>query len=401
MDGPQTGIGVNVKQLIQTTWRRRSWLFRNLTARKVWNLATTSVEFALRREKMLSKPCYVKIDISPICNLRCTVCVHADPNGSELLERQVFAPGHKMSVEQFSRIIDQIKDHATAVSLYTWGDPMTHPDLPELCRVASDAGLQVHISTNFSFKLNDERVRRLTESGLTHLTVCVDGLSQEKYEKTRVGGRVEWVLSNLERVCRFRRELGRTFPLVEVQFIKFKHNVDELEEARRLCESYGVDEFASFWGALHNYADREPENYRTLTPRPRRMLPGCFWPHYSMVIKYNGDVIPCCEHRMAAQHAPGADDRVFGNVFENSVAEIWNSPPYQQARRFVSDPTRSEREPGLKKHFCDGCFVIFETTLEEDTARWGNEHGWDEVFEPTSPKGHPVRRPRTETGLPY
>ncbi len=390
---------MNTRQLIQTTWRRRRWILPKLAGRKLANLAAAARDFALKREVVSALPAVVKIDISPICNLACTVCVHANPNGSDLLEKQVFAPGHKMTVEQFTRIIDQIKHKTTAVSLYTWGDPMTHPDLDEMCGIAAAAGLQVHISTNFSFGLKDERIRSIVTSGLSHLTVCVDGLSQEKYEKTRVGGRIDRVLSNLERVCKVKRELGSRFPLTEVQFIKFQHNVDELEEARRLVEEMGVDEFAHFWGALHNYADREPDNYTVHGPLPNQRLPRCYWPHFSMVIKYNGDVIPCCEHRMAAQHAPGADARVFGNVFETSVEEVWNSKPYQDSRRLVSNPERVRSEPELANNFCDGCFVIFDTDIRK-TARWGNQHAFEEVFTP-GPRGKPVRRPREETGLPY
>lgn len=390
---------MNVKQLVQTTWRRRTWLFRRLDARKMANLLRATRDFALKRETTNALPAVVKIDISPICNLRCTVCVHADPGGSDLLERQVFAPGHKMTVEQFREIIAQLRGRTTSVSLYTWGDPLTHPDLDAMCRIAADAGLQVHISTNFSFKLSDGRIRSIVESGLSHLTVCVDGLSQENYQKTRVGGRIDRVLHNLERVCRVRRELGRRDPLVEVQFIKFRHNIHELEAARELVLGYGVDAFSSFWGALHNYADREPENYRVIAPLKKGLVPRCFWPHYSMVVKYNGDVIPCCEHRMAAQHAPGADARVFGNVFEKGVEEIWNSRDYRLARRLVSDPGRSEREPELKKHFCDGCFVIFETDLHKN-GRWGNRDHFEDVYE-LDERGKVVRRPRSETGLPY
>jgi MoaA/NifB/PqqE/SkfB family radical SAM enzyme len=390
---------MNLRQLLETTYRRRDWLFRRLTARKLWNLGVASLDFALKREQVSAKPAFVKIDISPICNLRCTVCVHADPNGSALLEKQVFAPEHKMSPEQFQRVIDAVKDTATAVSLYTWGDPMTHPDLPRLCRIAADAGLQVHVSTNYSFKLSDARVRELVNSGLTHLTVCVDGLSQEKYEKTRVGGRIAWVLDNLERTLKLRDAKS---PLVEVQFIKYQHNLDEVDAARALCERLGVDQFSSFWGALHNYADREPDQYAIRGPKKNRALPGCFWPHFSIVVKWNGDVIPCCEHRMAAQHAPGADARVFGNVFETPLLEIWNGAHYQASRRLVSNPERASAEPALKKNFCDGCFVIFETGIDETSGKWADRVRWEEVYDPAKSRpGHPVRRPRAQTGLPY
>ena len=77
-----------------------------------------------------------------------------------------------------------------AVSMYYLGDPLMHPDLDEMCRITSNGGLNAHISSNFSFSLTDERLRSLVLSGLTHLTVCVDGFSHETYSRTRVGGRL-------------------------------------------------------------------------------------------------------------------------------------------------------------------------------------------------------------------
>ena len=389
---------MNTRVMITTTWRRRQWLFVRLNARRIWNMVLGAWHFARKHERVSSLPAVLKIDISPICNLSCTVCVHADPNGNDALERQVFAPGHKMSVEQYRKIIDQVRGRTATVSLYTWGDPMTHPDLDEMCRIAAEAGLQVHISTNFSFGLKDDRIRSIVESGLTHLTVCVDGLSQEKYQRTRVGGRIDRVLHNLRRVLETRRRLGLDFPKVEVQYIKFQHNLDEVEPARKLADEMGVDQFTEFWGALHNYADREPEHYATVAPRKNRALPQCYWPHFSMVIKYNGDVIPCCEHRMAAQHMKGGDARVFGNVFQTGVAEVWNSEEYRKARRIVSNPEVVEAQPELRRHFCDGCFVIFDTEIAK-TARWANDHRWEELFE-MDERGRPRRKPREVTGLP-
>lgn len=51
------------------------------------------------------------------------------------------------------------------------------------------------------------------------------------------------------------------------------------------------------WGAHHNYADREPENRTVLQPTPRQRPPRCYWPHFSVVVSYAGDVTPCCAHR--------------------------------------------------------------------------------------------------------
>ena len=384
---------MNTKLLIQATWRRRAWLFSTLTPRKLFNLGLGSIQFAFRSDRVRSWPAIVKLDISPVCNLACTICLHADPNGNDQIGGIQFNAKQRMTIPQYQRIIDEIKGKSTAVSLYVWGDPLTHPDLNEMCSIAADAGLQVHISTNFSFKLSDERLKGLLTSGLTHLTVCVDGLSQQKYEQTRVGGRIDWVLDNLERACRIRKKCGSRNPLIEVQYIRFPHNVDEVEAARERCESFGVDEFVSFWGALHNYTDWDPGSYQVKSPFEASRIPRCYWPYFSMVIKYDGEVIPCCEYRRGPQYTPGADSRVLGNVFETSVREVWNAESYRMARRMVVNPASLEREPAQKDHFCHGCPVLYETNAE-DNKRIAPDHRWEDLYD-LDDKGRPVRRPET------
>lgn len=381
---------MEIKLPIKALIRRRAWLFGRLSVGKALNLASAAKDFALKRETLSAFPSFVKIDISPLCNLHCTACVHADPNGNPNLERQVFDPKHKMTLEQFGRIIEQIRGKTSAVSLYYLGDPMVHPDLDRMCRLAADAGLQVHVSTNFSFGLKDDRIRRMVQSGLSHLTVCIDGVSQEKYQLTRVGGKIEHVLHNLKRVTRMRKALGQRYPLVEVQFIMFQHNADEVEKAREMCKDLGVDEFVTFWGDLHNWTSCDPDSFEVIGPRPGTRLPRCYWPYFTTVIKWNGDVIPCCLHRQGMQYAPGADARVFGNVFQKGIGEIWNSPQYRQARRVASDPTRSNHEPALKSHFCDACPTLFETT-HYDKAQWGHTSRFEDVFT-LNEKGRPVRK---------
>lgn len=379
-----------LKWMYHTTKRREGWFLENLTLRKAMNMAVTAGQFAIKSERMRSMPVAVKIDISPMCNLSCTVCVHADPNGNPALEKQDFDPRHRMSVEQFRGIVDQIKGRSTAVSLYYIGDPLVHPNLDEMCGIAYNAGLNVHISTNFSFALTDARIRRIVESGLTHLSVCVDGLSQEKYQLTRVGGRIDRVLDNLKRVCKIRDELHRTYPKVEVQYIKFQHNVDELEKAKQLVLSYGVDQVTDFWGSLANYTDGDPDVVAVIEPNKKDRLPQCFWPHSSMVVKYNGDVIPCCNFRIGQQYTDSDDPRTMGNVFETSVEEVWNNRHFRDARRLVSNPELVNTEPALKEHFCYGCPVIFKTT-EEEIRRHASAHRHDDLYD-IGPDGRPIRK---------
>jgi MoaA/NifB/PqqE/SkfB family radical SAM enzyme len=238
----QSWDGSHLVMMFDNVRRRHEWFTENSSPRQVANAFVALGQFALKKEIVRAWPVLVKVDISPLCNLRCTYCVHARAShedrsvAGELLQLQSFKAEQKMSVAQFASIVDEIRGKSMAVSLYYLGDPLVHPQLDEICRLSAGAGLNSHISTNFSFRLSDERIATLVTSGLTHLTACVDGMTQESYERTRVGGRLDVVLDNLRRVLEVRRVLGTRRPKVEVQFIKFRHNLGELEEAAAWSE---------------------------------------------------------------------------------------------------------------------------------------------------------------------
>jgi MoaA/NifB/PqqE/SkfB family radical SAM enzyme len=359
--------------------RRQGWFLQNSSPRQLANLALAGTQFALKHETMRAWPVLLKVDISPACNLGCTFCVHASAGASGgQLEGQSFR-GRAMSVHDFSCLVDQVSGRSMAVSLYYLGDPLVHPNLAEICGVARAARLNTHISTHFSFRLSDERIRGLVTSGPTHLTVCVDSMRQETYELTRVGGRIDLVLDNLDRLLQTRRRLGQQTPRVEVQFIKFQHNLDQLEQAARWCRDRGVDQFTDYWGNLHNYADVAPGRYRVFRPKQKTALPRCSWPHFSLQVKYNGDVIPCCYYRQTEQYRDGGDSRIVGNVFAAGVWDVWNSPAYRQLRRLVNDPTRVERDPALAGSFCHGCPTVFETDVA-DHEYVADAHRWEELY---------------------
>ena len=368
------------KNVFSDLRRRQGWVLENLNLRKACNLGLCAAHYALKREVMRAWPVVVKVDISPLCNLRCTFCVHATPRDEPALERQRFRRDQFMPVDRFERIATEIGGKSSAVSLYYLGDPLTHPELADICESAWKHRLNSHVSTNLSFRLTDNDVERLVSSGLTHLTVCVDGITQENYERTRVGGRIELVLNNLRRIIECKRQLGRRYPKVEAQFIKFQHNVHELPRALDLLDEIGVDQVTDFWGFLARATFMSPGGYNVAGPRDESILPACYWPYLGMQIKYNGDVIPCCTYRTSEQYQVGADPRALGNVFETSVWDVWNSPAYRQVRRFVGRPSRVQEEAGLTKTFCHECPVLFVTDSVQKHLT-GDKHRWEDYYE--------------------
>src|SRR4051812_9981403 len=202
----QDWSGSSLAMSVRNAWRRADWFARGVSARQVRNGALAAASFATRRQRLRSWPVLVKVDISPVCNLHCTYCVHAtsDVDTTGALAEQRFNSRQRMPLEQFEELVDEIAPHTAAVALYYVGDPLVHPQLTEFCAIASAAGLNSHVSTNFSFRLSDARLQELVTSGPTHLTVCVDGMRQEHYERTRVGGDIDLVLRNLEGLLEMR-----------------------------------------------------------------------------------------------------------------------------------------------------------------------------------------------------
>lgn len=336
----------------RTFARRKNWFLQNASLGTAKNFSMATLAYLSKRTHLKSLPVALKVDISPICNLRCPFCIH----GTTDPKQRRFHKGQRINVERFQRLVDEVKGRTSAMSLYYLGDPLTHPDLIELCKVAKAGGIYTYVSTNFSFELNDAKIDGLASSGLSHLKICVDGLTQAVYGRTRVGGRIEKVIDNLTRICKARDRLKSKLA-IEVQYILNDGNRHQVEDCRELMRSIGVDEMTTFEGADYTMEEIHPKNFEVLGPAESGFIPNCFWPYYFMTVKWNGDVIPCCSFRQDEQYDPvNPTERLLGNIFETSISEVWNSEAYQNARRFVSDPATFMNDiENAENEFCFGC----------------------------------------------
>lgn len=274
-----------------------------------------------------------------------------------------------MDLSIFKSLVDEVKDKVFGLSLYYMGEAFLYPYITNAIKYASKNGLTTHISSNLSFKISDERMEEIINSGLTHLSVCVDGLTNETYQKTRVNGDIELVIDNLKRLIKYKKMVMKKYPHIEVQYIEFKHNSEQVNDAIKKFEDFGVDSVATFRGSLHNYIDMHPDKYDIEEPLHKSKKPRCWWPWGSTTIKPNGDVIPCCYHRIADQFVSGKNQRTLGNINNMSFLETWKSRKYQDARRLCSDPSLFKK-PQLKEHFCYGCDKLFKTSKSQNLRQY-------------------------------
>ncbi len=78
----------------------------------------------------------VYVEIGNICNLSCSFCTGTTRKK------------HQMSVEEFSEVCERLRGHAKYLYLHVLGEPLLHPQLGQLLRVAEAAGFSVCITTN-------------------------------------------------------------------------------------------------------------------------------------------------------------------------------------------------------------------------------------------------------------
>jgi MoaA/NifB/PqqE/SkfB family radical SAM enzyme len=224
--------------------RHARFLARHMTPRRLANIALCLWEMETRRAVVRSHPFYLRVGVSELCNLRCPGClltqgmVPFDPDRPRL-----------MTLAVFREAVHDFLPWALKVNLYDEGEPLLNPDLPEMVRHLTDHGVGACVSSNFSMKLSDSYLTRLIDSGLEHLIVCVDGISQDTYEAYRQGGNLQVVLTNLRRLLTLQRERGRRLPAVEMQFIEFDHNRHEKPMVEALARETGVWRFVVVQGS--------------------------------------------------------------------------------------------------------------------------------------------------------
>ena len=273
-----------------------------------------------------------EIDSTNICQLHCPLCHTGIGNINRV---KGFMP-----FETFKKTIDEIKEHTIWLSLYSWGEPFLHREIAKFIRYAHDSNIAVIASSNMNAHLSPEKAEEIVRSGLDALIISIDGTTQEVYEKYRVGGQLKNVLANVKLLAEKKRELGSRTPLLEWQFIIMRHNEHQKAEARQMAKDLGVDlitfKKVDFPHGIYDEAlleqflpaNRAADVQAFDKPYNEGADSKCWRLWCSGVVNWDGGYAPCC-------YLTDAKDD-FGNVNDQSVKQIWNSPQYVEARKMFT-----------------------------------------------------------------
>ncbi len=314
--------------------QQKAWRFLRYGNRRarLWRLANL-VELRHRRLRLSTYPPILCLDPAPFCNLHCPCC----PTGGEInhLTMQPLTP------ETFQRIVSHLRvDRLAHVNLYRIGEPLLNPHLDEFARFFAARGIYTAVSVNFSARDYDEAYfRRLIASGLSEITVSVDGTTQETYEMYRRGGNLSRVLKSMRLLADTKRRMHARTPRVIFKMLLNKFNQHQVDDARRMAAELDADFYQPhfFWAPgdewtadkfKEMYAGR-PQTYVVTDDRHRDVDTECRQLWDTLHVHSNGDVMPCC---MAFE-----PQFAVGNLVEQSIDQIWNNEKMQALRRYVVD----------------------------------------------------------------
>ncbi len=158
------------------------------------------------------------------CNLRCAHCRATATPGR--------APDELSTAEAFA-LVEDIVSFASPILVLSGGEPLYRPDILDIARFASDAGLRVALATNGTL-IDPEIAADIAGAGIRRVSISLDGVQASTHDTFRgVSGAFEAAMEG-------SRLLRANDVELQINTTVTRHNVEELEAILDLTERQGA-----------------------------------------------------------------------------------------------------------------------------------------------------------------
>lgn len=271
-----------------------------------------------------------QVELTNICPFKCPFC----PRG---VEGKMKRPTGMMDFALFERLLDQLHpDQAKwrQMELHHLGESLVHPEIDRFVAACSSRGLGTELSCNPSMLRND-LPRRLIDAGIRRLVISIDGVDDETSTKIRgPAARYEKIERHLEELLAYASQVALP-PKIVIQMIDLSANAHQHQA------------FLARWGRtglpfVRAYVkDLDGPDPWTGKPSARPVSYLCGYPWRSVVVLWDGRVVPCCRDSDAAL--------VLGDLTKQTLEEIWQGEEVRRLREML------KKKDVPCGHLCDGC----------------------------------------------
>lgn len=287
--------------------------------------------------KINKLPKSVRIEACSLCQLNCRDCYMR----TKLPFEALIGNGY-LKFDDYKKFIER-NSYIENIELSLSGEIFLNPDLAKIIEYSNKKNISLTAFNGVNFNnVSDEMLETLVKYNFKGLTISLDAAKNETYIKYRYNGNFDNVISNIEKLNSLKEKYNSKFPIINAQFIVFKHNINEIEEAKELAKKLKMTAlyFAKPWNdeveitfdklyiANDSYYDEEIQNILQIYNTDI-----CYQPWIQPQINWDGRLLGCC----CSTH------RAIGlNVFKKDLKNCLNSKEMRFMRNVLTGKTESE-----------------------------------------------------------
>lgn len=307
----------------------------------------------------------IQFELTSKCNERCIHCYI--PNGKK-------NKGSDMPTAKVKSIIDELAEMGGLHVTLSGGEALMHKDLVEITRYAREKDMMVTILSNL-IALKDEQVQELQGLNLSLVQVSLYSMDPKIHDAiTTVEGSFFKTKSAIEKMVAADIPVQISCPLMKANkdgynevldyaaSLKVKAQTDYIMMAQADLDTSNLANRLSLEETEKVLRDiiEHDHQYRDVTLKQRSLSdviafdierykaqPVCSVGYDNCCITSNGDVYPCA----------GWQDLILGNVYKQSLREIWENSPKLKELRKITQASFPQCIECDARNYCARCLV--------------------------------------------
>lgn len=307
----------------------------------------------------------LQFELSSRCNERCIHCYIPNEKKNK---------GFDMPTSKVKSILDEFADMGGIHVTLSGGEAFLHKDIIEIAKYCREKDLEISILSNL-ISLKDEQIEALKEVNLSLIQVSLYSMDPDVHDFiTTVKGSFEKTKTSIEKLVAADIPIQISCPIMKAnrkgydkvleyaKKLKIKAQTDYIMMARsdldteNLANRLSLEETEELLRDIIEHDEQYKEGI--LQQRPisdeikfnlERYLnqPVCGVGYDNCCITANGDVYPCA----------GWQDYVLGNVYKQSLKEIWEQSKRVKELRKITNASFPQCLKCEARDYCSKCLV--------------------------------------------
>lgn len=334
-----------------------------------------AVENAIKNNETPECVRYAFFKLTMRCNSDCEYCEHAfSKNQGKYTEQPL---------DVLLDVVEQLKNAGVTACSVSGGEPLTYPQIDVVIKKMVESGIEPILLTNGI--LLPQKINSLYEAGLRYVIMSVDSFESQHYENTR-GVSFDQIL----RAYNYMLEFVRKNPslLFRLTTVFSSENTKDVIPLIQKATQDGVGVQLTPYHNFVNSNDRlTPQNIKEVSGVIQQLIKmkdqganicnskpylQYFSDFFSKNSRIPREIYRCRCGYEAVYIWPDLSVKscwtttlpILGNLNDNSLLQIWNSPEYRKQRKMMLNCE------------CEGCWLLctaeFNIALDDYSSRQGD-----------------------------